>query len=66
MNEGSENMAKNVRSQYESLDVMNEEDFDVDNFIANAVEEMNKAGFFFILPKWLSFLYHEQINLEKT
>ena len=52
MNEGSENMAKNVRSQYESLDVMNEEDFDVDNFIANAVEEMNKAGFFFILPKW--------------
>ena len=52
MNEGSENMAKNVRCQYESLDVMNEEDFDVDSFIANAVEEMNKAGFFFILPKW--------------
>ena len=59
-------MAENVRSQYESLGVMNEEDFDVDNFIANAVEEMNKAGFFFILPKWLSFLYHEQINLEKN
>ena len=45
-------MAKNVRSQYESLDVMNEEDFDVDNFIANAVEETNKAGFLFIFRKW--------------
>ena len=45
-------MAKNVRSQYESLDVMNEEDFDVDNFIANVVEETNKAGFLFIFRKW--------------
>ena len=44
-------MAKNVRSQYESLDVMNEEDSDVDNFIVHAVEEMDKAGFLFILPK---------------
>ena len=46
MNEGFENTAQNVRSQYESLDVMNEEDFDVDNFIAHAVEEINKDWYF--------------------
>ena len=46
VNEAFEKTAKNVRSQFESLDAVTEDDFDVDAFIADVREEMNEARVF--------------------